>query len=174
MVIQNVHSFSTYIDQRWDCWTDPDCSVLLSCAPAFASPHHEKSKDKIPWRDHWMQAVYYPQVDHPQGNFNVWHIIVCLNCETKTFQSRTVATKGEPVSLVACHDEYSMWFDLILSNPEVPLPMPQPQPGLQMAMSRCLVSTPSPLSNESILAGVDLDKSTVPPVIPSMLLLCRG
>ena len=48
-----------------------------------------------------------------------------------------MATKGEPVSLVACHDEYSMWFDLIPDcNLDVPLPMPQPQPGLQMAMSR--------------------------------------
>ena len=85
-----------------------------------------------------MQAVYYPQVDHPKGSCFEPNF-VCLNCETKTFQSRTVATKGEPVSLVACHDEYSMWFDLILSNPEVPLPMPQPQPGLQMAMSRCVL-----------------------------------
>jgi len=112
----------------WDCWTDPDCSVLLSCAPAFASPHHEKSKDKIPWRDHWMQAVYYPQ-------------------------SRTVATKGEPVSLVACHDEYSMWFDLILSNPEVPLPMPQPQPGLQMAMSRSRLGQVNCASRNSLYAA---------------------
>ena len=38
----------------------------------------------------------------------------------------------------------------------------------------CLVLTPSVLSNGEILAGVDLDKSTVPPVMPSMLLLCRG
>ena len=93
----------------WDCWTDPDCSVLLSCAPSFAT--HHPDKHKIPWRDHWMQAIYYPQ-------------------------SSTIAQQGEPLSLVACHDEYSMWFDVLLERPEAPLPMPQPQPGLQMAMSR--------------------------------------
>ena len=69
-----------------------------------------------------------------------------------------MATKGEPVSLVACHDEYSMWFDLILSNPEVPLPMPQPQPGLQMAMSRCPLPTPTCLS--SIVTPVLLIQSS--------------
>ena len=93
----------------WDCWTDPDCSVLLSCAPSFAT--HHPDKHKIPWRDHWMQAIYYPQ-------------------------SSTIAQQGEPLSLVACHDEYSMWFDVLLERPEAPLPMPHPQPGLQMAMSR--------------------------------------
>ena len=88
-----------------------------------------------------MQAVYYPQVGCSPGNLSesLFLHIVSLHCEKKTFQSRTVAKQGEPLSLIACHDEYSMWFDVILSKPEVPLAMPQPQPGLQMAMSRCVV-----------------------------------
>ena len=67
VVRQNFKSMEKFliVEKRWDCWTDPDCSVLLSCAPSFASPHLDKSKDEIPWRDHWMQAVYYPQVHTP-------------------------------------------------------------------------------------------------------------
>jgi len=110
----------------WDCWTDPDCSVLLSCAPSFAT--HHPDKHKIPWRDHWMQAIYYPQ-------------------------SSTIAQQGEPLSLVACHDEYSMWFDVLLERPEAPLPMPHPQPGLQMAMSRSRLGQINCASRNSLFAS---------------------
>lgn len=44
----------------WDLQMDINGEHILSCAPYWA---HPKSKDKlttdIPWRDHWMQAVYY-------------------------------------------------------------------------------------------------------------------
>ena len=44
----------------WDTWTDPDCSILLSCAPSWA--HHNLAMGaELPWRDHWMQAIYYPR-----------------------------------------------------------------------------------------------------------------
>ena len=44
----------------WDTWTDPDCSILLSCAPSWA--HHNLARGAdLPWRDHWMQAIYYPR-----------------------------------------------------------------------------------------------------------------
>jgi hypothetical protein len=58
-----------------------------------------------------FQAIYYPQ-------------------------SRTVATKGSALSVVACPDEYSLWFDLLPAPPGGPLALPSPGPGLQMAMSR--------------------------------------
>jgi len=91
----------------WDCWTDPGRTILLSCAPPWASHH----AGELPWRDHWMQAIYYPK-------------------------SQTRVTQGQAMSVVACHDEYSLWFDVLPSPPLHRLPLPQPQPGLQMAMSR--------------------------------------
>lgn len=63
----------------------------MSCAPWWAhseadvsSPHPE---DTIPWRDHWMQAVYY-------------------------FPKELSLTKGTEATLILCHDEYSLWFYL--------------------------------------------------------------
>ena len=95
----------------WDCWTDPAHTILLSCAPRHAS--HHPADQELPWRDHWMQAIYYPSSD-------------------------TRVTRGEPVSLVACHDEYSLWFDVVTSPPppSTPISLPSPQPGLNLAMSR--------------------------------------
>ena len=37
----------------WDCWTDPGRTILLSCAPPWASHH----TGELPWRDHWMQVT---------------------------------------------------------------------------------------------------------------------
>lgn len=95
----------------WDCWTDPSQTILLSCAPTWASPHPPAS---MPWRDHWMQAIYYPR-------------------------SQTEVREGEKVELVASHDEYSLWFDVVKKSEEVPagqVKLPSPQPGLHLAMSR--------------------------------------
>ena len=39
----------------WTCTMSPD--VVLSCAPFWAHPEGRKQA----WRDHWMQAVYYPR-----------------------------------------------------------------------------------------------------------------
>lgn len=71
--------------------------VLLSCAPVWEHPdvksevNEGKSvvelAEKIPWRDHWMQAVYY------------------LSPELQIF-------KEKEVTLVTSHDEYSFWFHL--------------------------------------------------------------
>lgn len=76
-----------------------------------------------------MQAVYYPQ-------------------------TLTTVTKGQPISLVACHDEYSLWFDLLPSPPQGRLSLPSPQPGLQMAMSRCRLGQLNNSSRNLKLAGV--------------------
>eukprot|EP00090_Calanus_glacialis_P010298 TRINITY_DN18678_c0_g1_i1.p1 TRINITY_DN18678_c0_g1~~TRINITY_DN18678_c0_g1_i1.p1 ORF type:complete len:702 (-),score=219.83 TRINITY_DN18678_c0_g1_i1:21-2126(-) len=92
----------------WDCWTDPAKTILLSCAPSWAIHH---TPPHLPWRDHWMQAVYYPR-------------------------SQTVATAGQDISLVSCHDEYSLWFDVRSSGPTDCLSMPSPSAGVHMAMSR--------------------------------------
>ena len=66
---------------------DPAKTVLLSCAPVWAHP----SPKKLPWRDHWMQAIYYPVVSRqpPTSNGN-----------------------SKKVTVVSNHDEYSYWFDV--------------------------------------------------------------
>ena len=45
----------------------------------------------LQWRDHWMQAIYYP------------------------YNHVTVA-KGDQVKVVAKHDEYSLWFDILKND----------------------------------------------------------
>ncbi|XP_011181598.2 protein arginine N-methyltransferase 7 [Zeugodacus cucurbitae] len=72
----------------WDINMYSEDSLLLSCAPYWAHPDYKTKNDVIPWRDHWMQAIYY--IPKPQ------HI------------SRT----GEKFVLSCNHDEYSLWFDV--------------------------------------------------------------
>ncbi|XP_067651513.1 protein arginine N-methyltransferase 7-like [Haliotis asinina] len=67
----------------WDCEMDPKGEIILSCAPRWAHP----DGSKLPWRDHWMQAIYYPSNPLP-------------------------VSKSESFTLVSCHDEYSLWFDV--------------------------------------------------------------
>ncbi|GAB1597958.1 protein arginine N-methyltransferase 7-like isoform X1 [Argonauta hians] len=70
----------------WDLNMDKEGDILLSCAPYWAHPE----KREVQWRDHWMQAIYYP--------------------------TRYLSIDaGEEVCLTSCHDEYSWWFD-VFSN----------------------------------------------------------
>lgn len=73
--------------------------VLLSCAPVWEHPDvsdyikedtlcFNEMADLIPWRDHWMQAVYYLPEEVP-------------------------IMRGDVVNLVGYHDEYSFWFKLL-------------------------------------------------------------
>nr|XP_027216177.1 protein arginine N-methyltransferase 7-like [Penaeus vannamei] len=76
----------------WDIRMDQDGEVMLSCAPYWAHPDladkcWKGSSEDIPWRDHWMQAVYYlPQPRHAQ--------------------------QDTTLTLVSSHDEYSLWFNI--------------------------------------------------------------
>lgn len=67
----------------------------LSCAPVWQHPDALKEEnndpDMIPWRDHWMQAIYY-------------------------LPREIYIEKNQEIGLVACHDEYSFWFDLELNT----------------------------------------------------------
>lgn len=78
--------------------------VILSCAPYWAHPDFETLRkslnDKIPiqnaipWRDHWMQAIYYlPK----SANVNV----------------------NDDITIRSSHDEYSLWFDLIKDHKNI-------------------------------------------------------
>ncbi|XP_017772742.1 PREDICTED: protein arginine N-methyltransferase 7 [Nicrophorus vespilloides] len=68
----------------WDLNMDIDNKITLSCAPYWAHPLY---KEELPWRDHWMQAVYY-------------------------LPKELDVKKDSEVHLVSCHDEYSLWFNL--------------------------------------------------------------
>ncbi|XP_076749942.1 arginine methyltransferase 7 isoform X1 [Xylocopa sonorina] len=82
----------------WDLVMDVDNKILLSCAPVWEHPDTKLLQDKgfslegiadlIPWRDHWMQAIYYLPVETP-------------------------VTVNNEISLIGYHDEYSLWFQLI-------------------------------------------------------------
>ncbi|KAL5292280.1 PRMT7.2 family protein [Megaselia abdita] len=81
----------------WDLNMDVEGEIVLSCAPYWAHPDFPElsklaSKDKpvqnvIPWRDHWMQAIYY--IPKPQ-----------------------MVNPGDELVLTSNHDEYSFWFDV--------------------------------------------------------------
>ena len=82
----------------WDLVMDHEEKVLLSCAPVWEHPIAKDlmkngasltaASEKIPWRDHWMQAVYYLPEDLP-------------------------IQKGNDVTLVGSHDEYSFYFHAV-------------------------------------------------------------
>nr|XP_022342003.1 protein arginine N-methyltransferase 7-like [Crassostrea virginica] len=71
----------------WDLEMDTKNIINLSCAPGWAHPRPEE----LQWRDHWMQAIYYPN------------------------QPLSVQ-KGENVKIISNHDEYSLWFNLQSEN----------------------------------------------------------
>lgn len=72
----------------WDLLMDIENKIVLSCAPFWAHNDSKQNLSKnIPWRDHWMQAVYY-------------------------LPKELVLDKNEEIHLISCHDEYSIWFNL--------------------------------------------------------------
>lgn len=70
----------------WSCKMAP--GVVLSCAPHWAHPEGKKQ----PWRDHWMQAVYYPK-NTSQGD--------CTLCCSR--------------------DQFSLWFHIDWPTPKGPV-----------------------------------------------------
>ncbi|GAA6221228.1 protein arginine N-methyltransferase 7 [Lates japonicus] len=67
----------------WDLDMDPSGSIVCTMAPGWTYPQPKTA----PWRDHWMQSVYFLPVE-----------------------SRV--TEGEELSLTVCHDDYSLWYSL--------------------------------------------------------------
>ncbi|XP_028158000.1 protein arginine N-methyltransferase 7 isoform X1 [Ostrinia furnacalis] len=104
----------------WELNMDTEGKIGLSCAPWWAHPDadmsSERPQDSIPWRDHWMQAVYYL----PQE--------ITLN-------------KNSEITLISCQDEYSLWFYLEDQNTK-PSHYKRPvcECGVHMALSRTHVS----------------------------------
>ncbi|KAM9375966.1 protein arginine N-methyltransferase 7 isoform 2-T2 [Pholidichthys leucotaenia] len=67
----------------WDLDMDPSGTIMCTMAPSWTYQQPEMA----PWRDHWMQSVYFL----PAGS----HV-----------------TEGEQLSLTVCHDDYSLWYSL--------------------------------------------------------------
>uniref|UniRef100_A0AAR2M544 Protein arginine N-methyltransferase n=1 Tax=Pygocentrus nattereri TaxID=42514 RepID=A0AAR2M544_PYGNA len=67
----------------WDLDMDPSGSIVCSMAPrwTYSDPR------EYPWRDHWMQSVYFLPAERR----------VC---------------EGEELSLSVSHDDYSLWYNL--------------------------------------------------------------
>ncbi|KAJ0178126.1 hypothetical protein K1T71_005949 [Dendrolimus kikuchii] len=102
----------------WELNMDPEGKIVINCAPWWAHPEanisSERPQDLIPWRDHWMQAVYYlPQEQSVQ--------------------------KDSELCLISCQDEYSLWFYLDNDNLKH-YKRPVCECGVHMALSRTHVS----------------------------------
>ncbi|XP_037109470.1 protein arginine N-methyltransferase 7 isoform X2 [Syngnathus acus] len=67
----------------WDLDMDPTGTIVCTMAPSWTYPQPKMA----PWRDHWMQSVYF------------------LPIECKV-------AKGEDLSLNVDHDDYSLWYSL--------------------------------------------------------------
>ncbi|XP_023950812.2 protein arginine N-methyltransferase 7 [Bicyclus anynana] len=104
----------------WELNMDMEGKILLSCAPWWTHPDadlsSERPQDSIPWRDHWMQGVYYlPQ--------------------------EITVQKESDVTLVSCQDEYSLWFYLEDEKTKHKhYKRPICECGVHMALSRTHVS----------------------------------
>lgn len=81
----------------WVLKMDQDAEIRISCAPHWAHedfyrlknerPSFQPEQNIIPWRDHWMQALYYAPKPVQIG-------------------------VGEQLELKCNRDEFSLWFDL--------------------------------------------------------------
>ncbi|XP_053127167.1 protein arginine N-methyltransferase 7 isoform X2 [Hemicordylus capensis] len=67
----------------WDIDMDPSGSIKCTMAPYWV----QTASDDIPWRDHWMQCVYF-------------------------LPNEDLVLQGESVDLTAFHDDYSVWYRL--------------------------------------------------------------
>lgn len=65
---------------------DSEGEFILSCAPNWDSVSLD-----IPWRDHWIQGIYY-------------------------FADEVDLNIHEEVNVIGYHDELSFWFDVNMSR----------------------------------------------------------
>ncbi|XP_039209455.1 protein arginine N-methyltransferase 7 [Crotalus tigris] len=73
----------------WEIDMDPAGSIKCSLAPYWVQGTLEEN----PWRDHWMQCVYFLPNEEP-------------------------LSQGQSVDLTAFHDDYSVWYKLQKSRNE--------------------------------------------------------
>lgn len=75
----------------WDLkMSSEDECLVLSCAPFWAHPDNKitpQTADSVPWRDHWMQAIYYLSKPISLRRDDEFHIL-------------------------SSHNEFLLWFDV--------------------------------------------------------------
>ena len=89
-MVSQIDGVAQMVFMWWDLIMDMHGDIVLSCAPVWAHPSAETGAE-LPWRDHWMQAVYYLPQEIP-------------------------VKKDEEVILWSQHDEYSFWFNIDSKN----------------------------------------------------------
>ncbi|XP_050436521.1 protein arginine N-methyltransferase 7 [Adelges cooleyi] len=94
----------------WDLAMDMDGEIILSCAPKWRYTDNRV----IPWRDHWIQGVYY-------------------------FTNEVHVKTNEEVNLIGYHDELSFWFDTNKSNAHVDVPFPYCECDFHRILCRTLI-----------------------------------
>ncbi|KAL4702422.1 hypothetical protein ACJJTC_003047 [Scirpophaga incertulas] len=104
----------------WELNMDTEGRIVLSCAPWWSHPDtdlsSERPQDTIPWRDHWMQAVYY-------------------------LPEEVTVNKDSEATLISCQDDYSLWFYLEDEHrKQKHYKRPVCECGVHMAFSRTHVS----------------------------------
>lgn len=75
----------------WDIDMDPDANIVCTMAPSWTY----SAPQSYPWRDHWMQSVYF------------------LPAEKNVVED-------EELCLTVSHDDYSLWYSLTNSDIEAP------------------------------------------------------
>lgn len=93
----------------WDLAMDTDGDIMLSCAPKW-----HLQQNNVPWRDHWIQGVYY-------------------------FANEVNLKTNEEVNLVGYHDELSFWFDTNKSSSYLDVPFPYCECDFHRVISRTLI-----------------------------------
>lgn len=89
----------------WDLDMDPAGSIVCSMAPSWTYPEPRTA----PWRDHWMQSVYF-------------------------LPAESSVNEGDQLRLTVCHDDYSLWFSLqplSQQTPQTEAPPPRPSCSCQ-------------------------------------------
>lgn len=120
----------------WDLKMDVDQKVILSCAPYWAHPDFASlksvdclSQNSIPWRDHWLQAIYYL----PQTN--------------------TLLGEDREVRILSSHDEFSLWFEIGGREASVLNKKPSCSCGIHLCCSRSrIMQMNDSLRNKKIIS----------------------
>ncbi|CAN7991097.1 unnamed protein product [Ixodes hexagonus] len=123
----------------WKLDMDPGAKIELSCAPHWAHPSGKNAPE-----NHWMQGVYYPPQPVP-------------------------VESGQQFQLVACRDQYSLWFSV--SHGKVPELAESPlcNCGLHMSLSRTRIGMLNDTTRNRIYASA-LEKV----VTQDSVCLCLG
>lgn len=109
----------------WILKMDQEGEIKLSCAPHWQhedfqrlsreQPNYRPQQNVIPWRDHWMQAIYHiPKEIH--------------------------VDRGQNFELHCARDEFSLWFDLMPATENNQIKIDEVRPlctcGFHLAYSR--------------------------------------